>query len=786
MTIKKKIGLAVIVIAIVSGVGAYFANKQAVMYGYDGIIDVVKTYRKNSALSKHVTAQKLKINISKTDLNFIKEKRDIAIDRGIQINVGDNYVACDLDFDSEKSQGEIRLKGHMTDHLQGNKWSYRVKSEHPVKGMYRFSIQHPGTRNYIFEWLYHQLLKNEDVIYLNYDFIEVEINEESLGIYALEEHFGQHVLKRNNRPNGAILRWNPELYWDGRIDEVQQNYFNEQYAGFSSSFVEPYDRGTVKKDSILVKNYQKGAMQLELFRRGRLKTSEVFDIERMARFHAIIDLVGGYMSLDWSDVKFYYNNKTGKIEPVGYESFSIRKTESISGQRIPKNYGNLQFNYHDLLFSDPVFFEAYIKNLERIVSEDYLHAFMQKIAPELDKKMGLIGKEWPYRKVSFDGYFENVKLIRNNINLPKPMHAFIAPSDNDKITITVAPVSDFPIQIIGIKRNNKVEMLTELLNVPPKARETYTNYFNITIDNPFAKKTNLFLLAKIPGSSTTFTVPVSEIPAYKNFEPQTDLRKESTTIDTSLISVEGNNWVFKSKITNLKKHIVVPLNVSLSVHSNQELNLIGEGKISVFGELKLLANSMEEPIIVTSEHNSGIEIIDGKLSARFVQFNGNKLLSASNSEVKFNSCFFYDMAALFRDTDHSEVIFYKCSSGSLQSLGTFNDSKIILEESIFKKGDVFALSNGSYWQIRSCTIESFTKGFSLHYGSSAKLHYTALNSMDTVADLGEGSTFNTFGGQITDVNQGFWWDNESKLQSVKDVDLYNSNLENIRQLMIKG
>ena len=46
------------------------------------------------------------------------------------------------------------------------------------------------------------------------------------------------------------------------------------------------------------------ANRLERFRRGDLITSEVFDVGKMAKFHAIIDLVGGHHSLDWSDVKF--------------------------------------------------------------------------------------------------------------------------------------------------------------------------------------------------------------------------------------------------------------------------------------------------------------------------------------------------------------------------------------------------------------------------------------------------------------------------------------------------
>ena len=34
---------------------------------------------------------------------------------------------------------------------------------------------HPGTRGYIYEWIYHQLMKQEDIIALRYKFINVTI-----------------------------------------------------------------------------------------------------------------------------------------------------------------------------------------------------------------------------------------------------------------------------------------------------------------------------------------------------------------------------------------------------------------------------------------------------------------------------------------------------------------------------------------------------------------------------------------------------------------------------------
>lgn len=786
MTLKKKLIILFTAFLLVILIGLFYADKTAKNYGYNGVGDVVSTYFENKKLANRVESKKLKIKMSSSDFNFIAAKRDIALDRGVQINVGDNYVACDIDFSAEKSKGEIRLKGHMTDHLQGDKWSFRIKSETPVNGMYRFSIQHPGTRNYIYEWIYHQLLKNEDVIYLNYDFVDVEINGKSLGIYALEEHFGQHVLTRNNKPKGAILRWNPELYWDWRIDELQGTYIDEQYSAYSSSFIEPYDRGAVKSDPELVLNYQKGAYLLEMFRRGEMSTSDVFDVEKIARFHVIIDLVGGYHSLDWSDVKFYYNSTTKKVEPVGYESFSVRKTERIAGQRIPKNYDDKTFNYHDRLFSDPVFFEAYIKNMERIVSEKYLHNFMSKIKTELDEKMGIIGKEWPYRKVSFNGYFENVKLIRNNIELPKPFHAFYSSISNGIVNISIAPVSDFPIQIIGVKRKEKYKPLPKPIDIPAKARGTYTKYFDLSIKSPFKKSTQLILVAKIPGSSHTFDVIISELPAYiDKFSNDSTLIKEGNP-DTSIIVANGKNWMFKKQNTHLNKLVVIPDSTTLYMYPNQSLTIEKNGQLIVRGGLNFQAFDHDHPIKINSVKNNGILIEQGEFQSRNVEFSGASLIKMNQSKARIIDCILYDMSSLFTEVNHSKVSMYNCNSGKLDGLGEFNESTITIDQASFKNGKVLAESNGSYWNLNRVSILGFNKLFNLNFGSTALVTQCQLSINDTIAMLKTGSVFQSIGGKFVKSKLGFCWDPASPLQNKSYLKLYKTKMSGVKKISIES
>ncbi len=780
---KNKIIITVITLLVMLSIGWFIANRVVKRNGYTGVTEVIRTYFEHKKLADKVKPLELNIKISKSDFEFIRQKREIALNRGLQINEGENYVPCSLNLNGEESsEGEIRLKGHMTDHLEGNKWSFRIKSKDRIMNMYRFSIQHPGTRNYVYEWIYHQLLKQEGIIYLNYDFIKVNLNGESLGIYAVEEHFGQHVLEHNDRPKGAMLRWNPNLYWEWRIDEFQGVYLDEAYSAYASSFAEPYDKGVVRKDQELIKTYQTGAWLLEQFRRGELSTSQVFDVNKMAIFHVVIDLVGGYHSLDWSDVKFYYNSETKKIEPVGYESFSIRKTERIAGQRIQKNYDANEFEYHNQLFADPVFFEAYIKNLERIVDEAYLNQFFKSIRSGLDEKIGIIADEWAYRKFSLEGYYENVRLIRNNISLPKPFHAFLESSGDSVLNISVSPVSDYPIQIIGLKRNDKVRYLNEVINLKAKARLTYTHYFDYSIPNPFKKDNDIFLLAKIPGGSSVFEVVLNQYPSYRIDESQAPNDSSELLIDTTSMFLKGKTVMLKSKQNVIKTQTIIPKGYELVVYPGQEIALSEANQIKIYGSCNLNGGTGNQAIKISSQGDGSMYIYKGNLNAIHVQFSRNVSIQSKQSRLTFNKCVVYDMENTFIDDYHSDIVFYKGYAANIKQFAWFNETNLNIESSDFNNGKILFKSNGSLIGMSDSRVKNFDKVGELDYSSQFTAARTEFVKNDTLAELSKASTFNTFGGYLSSVKLAFLINKNEHFAGESVYSLYKTKESQIQQL----
>jgi hypothetical protein len=370
------ISISFIIILIIGT--TFFATSFIKTKGYHNLFDFTKTVSSNFFKGLNSAPEKINIEIAPEEFARIIERRDIAIKRKVIINEEGSYVPAVITYGNKKIEVKLRLKGHMTDHVEGKKWSYRirVKGNDHFMGMRTFSIQHPGTRGYFYEWIYHQMLKEMEIAALRYKFIHVTLNDEDLGIYAVEEHFDDELIADNGRPAGPVFRFNPNLYWVDRYNEILRDKVTAEFASYASSNLESFRGNKVLKDSLQTQYMLRGIALMEAFRRGEMSASEVFDIEKQAKFYAVMDLLGGHFSMDWSDVKFYYNPVTSRLEPVGYESCSLFPIKKIAGSyRYKKSHDISAGHYHDLLFSDPSFFRAYIREVEKISDKFGLMTF---------------------------------------------------------------------------------------------------------------------------------------------------------------------------------------------------------------------------------------------------------------------------------------------------------------------------------------------------------------------------------------------------------------------------
>ncbi|MGD8751442.1 MAG: hypothetical protein PVG14_08465, partial [Anaerolineales bacterium] len=245
--------------------------------------DVDHMPRRIQAWLSRPAVERITIDIQHEDYMRLAYQREIALSRGILISGSSDFVPATITYNGETINVRIRLKGDSTDHLEGDKWSYRidVRGDDTLFGMEQFSIQHPKTRHYIYEWIFHKALEREGLISLRYDFIDVTLNGKDFGVYALEEHFDKRLIEYNRFIGGPIVRFNEDPSWEEEFNNPSRDYVI--YNSFLPTDIDTYQTGGALVDPQRYAQHINAIHMLEAFRRGELSTSEVFDVQKLSR-----------------------------------------------------------------------------------------------------------------------------------------------------------------------------------------------------------------------------------------------------------------------------------------------------------------------------------------------------------------------------------------------------------------------------------------------------------------------------------------------------------------------
>jgi hypothetical protein len=211
---RRRVLVIVAVVLGLIGLAAWWGDRKLKGHGHPGLVRFMAQWTSNYPKSFAVEPPTLAITVEQAELDKLQQVVDAARERGVIMPEGNEYVPAELVGDAGAFKAKLRIKGKMTDHVKGDKWSFRViaKKDGGFLGMRRFSLQHPGTRNYLCEWLHQRLMQGEGVIALRYGFMKLTFNEEDLGVYAYEEHFGPELLEHNGRVDGPLFRFDPGLF----------------------------------------------------------------------------------------------------------------------------------------------------------------------------------------------------------------------------------------------------------------------------------------------------------------------------------------------------------------------------------------------------------------------------------------------------------------------------------------------------------------------------------------------------------------------------------------------
>jgi len=395
----------------------------------------------------------LYLDIQPQDFARIVAKREEALKVGILLAGRGDYVPAMLTFRGEKIPAEVRLKGDWLDHFGFEKWSFRihVADGHAVLGMTLFSIQDPGTRTYLNEWLFLENLRMEDILAVRYHFVHVVLNGRYMGIYAVEEGFAKELFESMGRREGLILRYDEDLLWKWRyfqgdplVPSTLERFF----------VLDEFQSGRIAANPDLAAQREAAFGLLRAVWTQERPAAEVFDVERMGKFLALCDLWNSEHALIWHNLRYYYNPFTARLEPVVFD------TQALPDYLDPSKVG-LQYKLtYDPFYGDPWLKRAYVQALWTVSQPEYVDNLQARFGEQGEGLRAALEPEFGPEKLQppWDQLRRRQELIRQMLTPIQTTYAYIRADQPDPsaLSMDVGNLLDLPVEIVGLEASGTV------------------------------------------------------------------------------------------------------------------------------------------------------------------------------------------------------------------------------------------------------------------------------------------------------------------------------------------
>ena len=685
--------------------------------------------------------EKLDLEIKFNDSLILENVRNEAIKNGtLPATEYNTLVNFNLIHNNTKYSGDIRLKGDRKAHFfEKEHSSYKIKldKENYIFGLSKFSLQKPRIRNYIHEWIFHQMAKDFDIIKIKYEFLDLSINGENKGLYVLEEGFGKELIERNKRRNGPIFGFDEDL----RVDEEDLIFeiYNKKYWS--------------KKENIALA--KTASQKLRDFFKKKVPLENVFDVERWAAYFAVVDMTSTYHGAFLKSVKFYYNPINGLFEPIPYD-----------GHRLKPNYHKQHLNYDNNILIDIVelsfteknkkgwkwlqnffynrdgslnssFYNLYLKKLNQISSKKYLDKFLSENLKKIKIINSHIYSDYFYYDNSrtygvglyyflLSDFFYHANNIKKKLKLKKQIQVI---RNNESEFLVKNYYKNYGAlsvdKLICNKNEKKVEIkITKILN----------NFSNTVIKLPEIQSNNLEcthmkFIEKFDKNS--FVLKIDDINSkyrYKSFKNLT-----TSTLDKYFIKQNDKLFLIKDEI-EIDENLHITKGFNVIVKPGQKILLINNA--FVISESPWTIGGKNKETTITGKKNNlggGLLILDN-----------NKLSKIQNTNFSFLNGYNIDSS--------SEYIIY----GALNfhqtkvEINNVNFKNITSEDALNIFRSKFKISNSNYENISSDAID-----IDFSDGDISSVNFKNIN-------------------------------NDAMDFSGSNVNIYNSYLENVNDKLISG
>lgn len=733
----------------------------------------------------------LRIEIPQSTLDSIIEFRNRALSQEVITSDLKTYFKASVELDGNLVPVSLRLKGDWVDHLDGEKWSFRIKfkGSNAYCGMKKFSIQDPHTRSFMMEWFGHKLFEKEDVLTTRYQFKVVYINGENKGVYALEEHFDKRLLEYRKRREGPIVKFDENGVWQGYYEQQQNQQGFKKFPYLESAEILPFSKKRTRKNPVLLNQFLLAQSHMSRFRNLDTTFQEYLDLDKMARFIALCDVMNATHGLIWHNQRNYLNPVNGVLEPVAYDCFSGQPSIHYELLGVaPRWREEEDFSSFDALFLNQEFNQLYIKYLKRFSSENYMRESFLAFEDEIRYYESLLKHEYPMYSLNKDYFLlnqlnviEKVKKYESLPNNERKIHKNELYRDTpqnvvfDEVALKVYTIEAdslsgifqfenyllSPIEVVGYSTKANKNLVFQLDK--NFSLEAYVNEADKKVVSfPFRPR-NIFYKTQTTGDSL-LSFKVSPFPpvTYKS------LMDFSSSLFVS--SNDPEVRLKANEVYNFTETIFIPRDKNLVIEEGVKISLSNGARFIAYGPVKMLG-SKNKPIkiegkgikgggvVLFPQGNSvdvnhlicknltdantntwaltgGFTVYEGKVSLRNCSF----INARSEDALNLIRCDF-EIDNMLIDKTYSDGFDADFCKGRLknsvfQSTGNdcidFSGSEIDIEScQIVDSGDK-GISGGehSILKVRNCMINRASIGIASKDKSSVKVQGTRIESCD--------------------------------------------------------
>ena len=669
---------------------------------------------------------RIDLDIKFEDIVILEKERQAAIERG---TLGRNKsrlskVPATIKYENKKIKSKIRLKGDREMHWgkkKNSSYNVYLSKDNYIFGVNNFSIQKPGVRNYIHEWIFNEMMGDLDIIKIQYKFFELYINGANNGLYVFEEKMGKEILERNKRRNGPIVN---------TINEYNQNYSENNH--IFSVYDEKY--WNLPENIELAKTAIK---KIKEFYSGKRTASETFDLEKMAAFFAVLDATYTTHALFFSS-KLYYNPLSGLFEPIprdghrklpNYHKFNMNYYENILIDSIYKGESRSELGYNleipdgggrqwwiNKLFINKDgklnydFYSLYVKYLTKISSLDYLDSFFSKRKNQIEKINSKIYSDhffyagtrnftWGLYYFKKDDLYHRAKVVRER--LVTDAKIFSAVVDNDK-NLVIDVAYDYYSKVKNQIRLDSLEIVhINCIAINESYNETS---FNQTYEKKIIQKPiNPFSTTKIKLDflnleksqckdvkivdkklNTSYFVKIDNLNSFHNFK---EFKSSNHKLYLNFFERKSNDLFLKNEIVKIDKNIYIPGGLNVIINSGQEIILTNNSFI--ISDSRWIVDGGKKEIIISGLEND---------------LGGGIMISNSSKQSYFNNVKFSHLGGLEPNNEltiSGAINFYKTDV----SMKNITFEKTLSEDAMNIISSKFNIKDIKFTQSRSDSID---------------------------------------------------------------------------------